>query len=175
MSNRSSSVKVLQQCSRVVFFFVCKQDKARWLQCKASFNKDAQLIAAQSKADTTYNLVRTTANHKTLIDNQVPVRTQWRGSLTLFILFLSATALLVLVNETKRAEMHQKGYCSHWNSEISLNPIPHVCMRAACTHIQRTVSGQCVRESDRQRGLCNSREEAQDWSRETHSLHAGLW
>lgn len=153
---------------------------------KAYTSKEADLITATALATaeqisaTTHSPVNNTARssngHKPLTDNKLAFSAQRGGSLTLssqphslfpslnFILRLSATSRLVLVNETKSNEMHQNGYCSQWNTVNSpWPPAPYLwmCTAGAHTQIQRIVVGCVVRESDRQRGLCNSRGEAQ--------------
>lgn len=134
---------------------------------KACANKDVELITAAAPAtaeqisttarNPVNNTARSSNSHKPLTDNQVALSAQRGGSLTLssphhslfpslhFILLLSATRLLVLINETKSAEMHQKGYCSQSNSEISLthNP-PSLDAHSMRTHTNtEDCSGQC--------------------------------
>lgn len=90
------------------------------------------------------------------------------SSLPDFTLRLPATSQLALIKETKGNEMHQKEHCSQ-----SHHPSPtHPYLWCTPQKKKRNTEDCAVRESDRQRGLCNSRGEA--WSQGGNNLTATM-
>lgn len=71
----------------------------------------------------------------------------------------------------------KRGHCSQLNllkSPRPPTPPKFLDAHSMSTQTQRIVAGNAVRESDRQRGLCNSREEAPTGNRERDEAFGSL-